>query len=298
MRADAAQPEDFGSNRSDGSVRIGFRKRAKQRSMNEAPFHVSRARDGCVWTEFYRLGRDYLLRFPDLADFIVSADGREASCALAPAASMEQVEHLWLNQVAPLARSKQGATVFHGSCVEIGGRAIAFIGESGSGKSTLAACFASLGHAFMADDGLIVRPFGVSYLAAPSHSSIRLWPDSCEALSLKDAGAESKSAIRARDGFEHCGAPRPLAVVYFLGKENETVAFTTLSARESTLLLLQSSFLLDVEDRELIATHFQRTVDFANRVTCVRLEFPRRFGELSRVTAAIVEDMGSRAPAI
>ena len=44
------------------------------------PFHVWAFPDGTVWTNFYRNGDDYLLRFPDLADFEVSADGHTVRC--------------------------------------------------------------------------------------------------------------------------------------------------------------------------------------------------------------------------
>ena len=40
--------------------------------------------DGTRWTEFYRTQTGYLLRFPELADFQVSADGLHASCCPAP----------------------------------------------------------------------------------------------------------------------------------------------------------------------------------------------------------------------
>jgi len=39
------------------------------------PFHRYTFENGTVWTEFYRTTTGYLLRFPGLADFEVSADG-------------------------------------------------------------------------------------------------------------------------------------------------------------------------------------------------------------------------------
>ena len=48
-----------------------------QAVLNEAPFHCYTVDDGTVWTEFYRSDEGYLLRFPDLADFEVSADGTD-----------------------------------------------------------------------------------------------------------------------------------------------------------------------------------------------------------------------------
>ena len=45
-----------------------------QMPTGKEPFHVWSFPDGTVWTYFYRNGSDYLLRFPELADFEVSAD--------------------------------------------------------------------------------------------------------------------------------------------------------------------------------------------------------------------------------
>ena len=121
------------------------------------PFHAWGLPDGTPWTEFYRLGGGYLLRFPELADFQVSADGLEVTCFPAPEVSEATSQHLYLNQVLPLVLSKLGKLVFHASAVEVAGGAIAFAAESGRGKSTLAASFAVSGFRFLTDDGLVVE---------------------------------------------------------------------------------------------------------------------------------------------
>ena len=68
------------------------------------PFHTWAFPDGTCWTEFYRMGGGYLLRFPDLADFQVSADGFEVTCFPALDVSEATSQHLYLNQ-APGVRS-------------------------------------------------------------------------------------------------------------------------------------------------------------------------------------------------
>jgi hypothetical protein len=121
------------------------------------PLHEWAFPDGTLWTQFYRTQTGYLLRFPDLADFEVSADGRVVEGWPAPGVTEDTAQHLYLNQVLPLALSKQGKLVFHASAVEIHGVAVAFMGASGKGKSTLAAGFASAGYRFLTDDGLMVE---------------------------------------------------------------------------------------------------------------------------------------------
>ena len=153
-----------------------------QPPVNHPPFHTWTSPDGTLWTEFHRANGGYLLRFPDLADFQVSADALAVTGFPAPEISETTVQHLYLNQVLPLVLSKLGKLVFHASAVEVGEGAIAFVAESGRGKSTLAASFAVNGFRFLTDDGLVVEAADPGYQALPSHPSIRLWEDSEAAL--------------------------------------------------------------------------------------------------------------------
>ena len=136
-------------------LRVSTRRR--QAPMGIAPFHTWALADGTPWTEFYRVNGGYLLRFPELADFEVSAAADDLICFPTPHASETTVEHLYLSQVRPLVLSKRGKLVFHASCVEVAEGAIAFVAESGRGKSTLAASFARCGFRLLTDDGLLVE---------------------------------------------------------------------------------------------------------------------------------------------
>ena len=124
-----------------------------QEPVDLEPFHQWSFPDGTVWTQFFRAGSEYLLRFPQLADFLVSAGGDTVTCYPVPGVTSDTVEHLYHNQVLPLALSKQELTTFHASAIVANGKAMAFIGESGRGKSTLAASFATRGYHVLTDDG-------------------------------------------------------------------------------------------------------------------------------------------------
>ena len=262
-----------------------------------APFHEWRFPDGTLWTQFYRRDGGYLLRFPELADFAVSADAADVACRPAPAVSAATAEHLYLNQVLPLVQSKRGQLVFHASAVELAGGAAAFVAESGRGKSTLAAGFASSGLRFLTDDGLVVeeQPDG-GFRILPSHPSIRLWEDSEAALLPPGAPAApaleytAKSRFLAGAGFAFCDAPRPLRRVYFLGEGNDAdIVFQRLGAAEALVEWVKHSFLLDIEEQALLAAHFDQLARLANRPIHYRLDYPRRYEELARVRQAIIE---------
>lgn len=268
----------------------------RQAPLGIQPFHAWAFPDGTPWTEFYRVGGGYLLRFPDLADFQVSADGLEVTCFPAPEVSQATSQHLYLNQVLPLVLSKLGKLVFHASAVEVAGGAIAFAAESGRGKSTLAASFAVSGFRFLTDDGLVVETAAQGFEVLPSHPSIRLWADSEEALiapGVETAPAlsfTSKSRFLAGDAVRFCDQPRPLRRVYFLGDGSATtLVFQRLSAAETLVEWVKHSFLLDVEERPRLASHFDQVATLANQPIHYRLDYPRRFEDLARIRQAIVE---------
>lgn len=260
------------------------------------PFHTWTFPDGMLWTEFYRADGGYLLRFPQLADFLVSADACTVTSFPAPEVPEGTARHLYLNQVLPLVLSKLGKLVFHASAVEIGSGAVAFVGESGRGKSTLAASFAVSGCRFLTDDGLVVQPSGEGFEVLPSHPSIRLWDDS-EAALIPPAARRappvhytSKARFLADDELAFCEEPRPLRRVYFLGDGSaERLEMRRLSAAETLVEWVKHSFLLDIEEQPRLASHFDQVAALANRPIHYHLDFPRRYDELSAVRQAILE---------
>jgi hypothetical protein len=277
---------------------VAFRVRTPrlQEPLRVEPFHEWVFPNGTLWTAFYRMDAAHLLRFPDLADFQISADGLNVTCFPVPHVSDTTPEHLYLNQVLPLVLSKLGKLVFHGSAVEVAGGAVAFVAESGQGKSTLAANFATSGYRFLADDGLVLEPVGGAYHVLPSHPSIRLWEDSRQMLVDRDAETArplhftSKVRFLAGKGIAHCNQPRPLLRAYFLSDGSAPeITFRRLSGSEPVVAWIKHSFLLDVEDRAMLSSHFDRVAELANRLPCYYLDYPRRFENLGRLREAIVD---------
>jgi hypothetical protein len=265
-----------------------------QAAINAEPFHRIEFPDGTVWTEFYRAGPDYLLRFPGLADFDVSKEGTTVIAYPAPTTDADTLEHLHINQVVPLALSRQGRPSFHASVVTVTGGAVAFLGETGMGKSTLAASFALAEDEFLTDDSLIIEETTAGCHAMPSHASVRLWPDSVEAL--VDGGTRRASAISystkarmlAGEALTHREESLPLLAAYLLEWESvDKVTIRALSGAERHMAWVNNSFLLDIEDRALLADHFDWTCRIAQTVPTFALDYPRDYGMLSQVRDAV-----------
>ena len=263
--------------------------------VGEAAFHQWVFPDGTLWTQFFRQGAGYLLRFPELADFEVSADGCIVQGWPAPGVPSPTVEHLYLNQVMPLALSRQAKLVLHGSAVDIGGQGVAFRGESGRGKSTLAASFASEGTRFLTDDGLLLSWVGDQCMILPSHPSIRLWEDSQDALigqSVAMAPAvsfTSKARFLAGSAISFCDEARPLRRVFFLGAGDASApTIEPLRPAEALIELVKHSFLLDIEARDMLARHFDDLTRLAELPIYFRLDYPRRYNALAAVREAVI----------
>ena len=266
-----------------------------QVGISSLPFNEWVLANGNVWTLFFRNGPNYVLRFPELVDFEMSSDGREVLSYPAPGIGEDTVVHLHLNQILPLALSRQGQLVFHASAVETADGAIAFMGVSGRGKSTLAASFAGSGFRFLTDDGLLLKKSEVGYWVQPSHPSIRLWDDSRQALVHEAAMLAPpvqytpKSRIFSDDAMAFCDHARPLRRVYFLGDGSASeVCIERMKPSEALIGLVNHSFLLDIEAQDVIAKHFDELTQLVKMPIYYRLDYPRRYEDLPRVREAII----------
>lgn len=94
---------------------------------------------------------------------------------------------------------QRGLLPLHANAIEIGGRAVAFMGPPGAGKSTLAAWFHDRGLKVIADDVCVIsfgsdgRPY-----AAPGVPRLRLWADALQ-LTGRDSEGLSRSYLNDED---------------------------------------------------------------------------------------------------
>lgn len=263
-----------------------------------APFQIWTLPDQSVWALFYRRPPGYLLRFPGMADFQISVDGLEVIALPTPGTPEASLQHLYLNQVMPLALTRQGRLVLHGSAIETHGQALAFLGPSGHGKSTLAAAFSTSGQRFLTDDGLHVDLSSGEPLVAPSHPSLRLWEDSSLALVGSSADAAPavhytrKTRFLAGDRLAFCAEPRPLRRAYLLGPGVvEKVTIRRCLPSDSFMGMVRNSFLLDIGEHGMLARHFDEIATLANLPIHYHLDYPRDYSRLPEVRAAVLRHL-------
>lgn len=231
-------------------------------------------------------------------------DGLRVIQCASPGTDEVTLEHLFLNQVLPLAQSLQGELVFHASAVSLNGGAAAFLGRSGRGKSTLAASFAAAGSAFLTDDGLHLDKRAEGYWVHPSHPSIRLWSDSREALIHADAVMSprvqytNKSRVLSDPQLAACREALPLRRVYFLGDGlANDVVIEPMSPREALIGLVNHSFMLDTSTAAVMARHFDALSQMVSLPMYFKLDYPRRYDLLDRVHQAVQQHSADERPA-
>lgn len=117
---------------------------------------------------------------------------------------------------------RRGHMVLHASAVEVGGVAVALLGDKGAGKSTSAAALVTAGHRLISDDIVALDGSGPSLRVLPGGSRLRLWPDSGQrlgAVGLTSLGRLhdqiDKGRYAAPTAAQH---PVPIERLYLLGR--------------------------------------------------------------------------------
>jgi len=258
--------------------------------------HEWRLPNGRPWLLFGKHRADFLLRFPALGDFVISADGGRVRCYPQKGTPLETIRHLFLDQVFPLILSQRGRLVLHASAILVPEGALAFLGETGRGKSTLASSLSKQGFPFLTDDCLLVKEEAGHLVGIPSYPGLRLWPETVSALFgdtprvTKVAHYTAKKRLGHGGQLPFCSAPVPLRRIYFLDTDSrERIDIHRLSPRDAFVELVKYVYLIDVGDRSILKREFERLGRIVKFPLFYRLAFPRDFALLPRVQKAILQ---------
>ena len=277
-----------------------------QAPLAEPVAHAWTRVDGSPWIDRHDTAAGTVLRLPGQADFHIDASGTRVEAWPLPQLDPATCQLLFLNNVMPMALSRQGRLVLHASAVEIDGAALVFVGLSGRGKSTLATSFALLGHALVVDDGLLLEPSAGGWMARPGEAAVRLRSDSQAWLDARlgdHAPATTavhytdKTRVAAGPALRFSQSPLPVRAVFVLGDDPDaTLQLQPLPPAQALIQLVHYSFLLDVGDRARHRLQLRHTAALAAACPVLRLDYPRRYDDLARVQQAILACAGGAAP--
>ena len=256
--------------------------------------------DGEVCIRYGRSGKDYLLRFPEAVDFLVSHSGDMVRYFAEESIPDEMVRHLLLDQVIPRIASHKGRLVLHASAVVHDGKAIIFLGDTGSGKSTLVAGFCMQDYEILTDDCILLSPDSNRTMCIPCYPGIRLWNDSYKAVVNDDRylsnisyRADKQRLIlhNAKAG-QHVSAI-PLTAIFILDdtiSQHNQVTIDPVSGAIAAMDIIKQTFVLDVHDKKNTGKLFAIASGIANSgMQIYRLGYPYEYDMLKDVQDAIVE---------
>jgi hypothetical protein len=259
-------------------------------------FHHWRIGRQRPWLSFARLDDGYLLRFPDLADFLVSGDGARIRACPSRALPDDTLRHLLLDQVLPLALSRRGRVLLHASAVHVPGLgALAFAGPTGRGKSTLAAALAARGGRILSDDCLAIDSHAGGWQVLPAYPGLRLWPDAAS-RQVPRGTPHRPVAHYTRKRRVDGGAlrfhprPSPLRALFLLsgrGAAGPPATITRCRASARLIGLVKYAYVLDIEDREYLARAFSVLASVVTSIPVLRLRVGHGHSRLADAADAI-----------
>ena len=262
-------------------------------------FHQWTDADKETWLRLADRDEDFLLRFPERGDFLISRDGRDIRCRSLPSTPQSTIRHLFLDQIVPLILSRRESLVLHASAILTPQGVIAFVGKSGQGKSTLAACFGQSGFRLLSDDYLVLRKRADDWLAIPSYPGVRLWPETSDGIfsvapqSTEIAHYTDKRRVSDPALVPFAEGASALRCLYFLNDESDAFlpepAVFPLRPREAFMKLVSCAFTLDVRDKVRLERQFVAIGQITTQLLCFRLEYARDFAMLPAVRRMIVD---------
>jgi hypothetical protein len=258
------------------------------------------------WYQCRRLrdGRTYL-RWTDVFEFLVSADGKRILYRSLRHASPESLQAYLLGQALSFTLLSLGREPLHGACIAINGRAVALLGDCGYGKSTLAAALLARGHRLVTDDLISLDVRRDVCIVHPGLPHLKLFPSVARRL----LGATGRSAamihgtskrILALSPDQSVRRPVPLATLYVLEKPRRrqlpAVQIDCLSGRDAFLEIVRGAFNLTVLDRNRYASQFAFASRLASAVPVRRLAYSRDFTVLPAACDALLADFDALRP--
>jgi hypothetical protein len=262
--------------------------------------------NGDLWQASWNAGDHYISRFPQFGSFRIQPPQMRIECAPNVGAAESTIAHLILDHAIPrLLSLKPGYLVLHASALQVENRTIAILGNSGKGKSTLAAWFGSRGYPLLTDDCLVLRKDGPAqlWLAQPSYHSVRLWPESVNALGIDESALRefahysSKRRTGKAAEFRFATGGSVLAACFVLAdSESETKhpgapAVRRLSVNDAFLELARAVFRLDAENEQVNRAEFEVLTGLVDTAPFWSLSYERKFEWLPEVEKVIIQTM-------
>lgn len=238
----------------------------------------------------------YLLRFPELCDFILDTGQRIIHVVPHDELDAYTIEHLLVDQVLPRFLANENQLLLHACAVNIHGRTVLFLGKSGWGKSTLAALFHQNGFTLYSDDCVLLKPHGQDWQAIATYPSLRLYEDSIESLvtgnSTLSPVSEYSDKQRIALAIDQELAVPAVHAMYFLSDPETVVGdilIENMRPANTCIELIERSFRLDLGNRTQSRQLMTAAAALTQSVPAYRLSYPHDFENNARLLARLLQ---------
>lgn len=198
--------------------------------------------------------------YPDGVQFIVQAAGDRVLGLCPPDSTLVDLATYLTGPVLGFLLRLRGVVSLHASAIQVGDKAVMFVGDAGAGKSTTAAMFTRLGYKVITEDVAALSNEHGSLKVRSGYTDVALWPDavtllygSSDALPRFTAGWEKRRLDLAAAG-AFAGRSVPLGAVYMLSNRGgvpDAPCVTSMSTGEAMVELLANIYGNRLFHREL-----------------------------------------------
>jgi hypothetical protein len=261
---------------------------------------------GEPWLQKATLSGKHLLRFPRLAEFVVSNDGKQIQYHGDNGTPKETLRHLLLDHVLPLTLSLRGIEALHATAVRTPTGVWAFTGASGVGKSTLAAYLVQSGLQVLCDDCLVFREDHEQLLIVPGYPGVRLWQDALAVLTSLPGTiipamheGQKQRIVFDTTAESFPNTVQPITRIYSLVRQPSSEKqlgdaeprIEQLSPRDACVELLLQLYRFDSSDRTTIVRQLGFLERLVSHVAVRRLYYPSRLSALPELRRILCEDL-------
>ena len=262
-------------------------------------FHEWQDADGEISMLSVEIDGRYLLRFPEIVDFLISSSGDTVLYYPISNIPEETIRHLILDQVIPRILGQQGHLVLHASAVQLqDGKAVVFLGDTGWGKSTLASSYYENGGQLVTDDCLLIKIVDNKVFCVPNYYGLRLYPDSAEAIFKTHkqykpvAHYTSKERLILHSIESKTKGLIPISSIFLLSDPSEecldSVNVQKVEGAEKIMAIVKQSFLMNIKDKTVVSKQFRNASEVTELSPAIfRLSYTRDYELLTEVRDAV-----------
>ncbi len=214
----------------------------------------------------------HLLSFEDTCEVVVDAAARRITVHMVEGVDPAMGAVLVAGTVLSYVLMLRGETVLHASAVDVGGRAVAFVGASGMGKTTLATLLCRDGGLLITDDvlRLSAQPDG-GFGCHLGATELRLRPSAARLSEdfaqggMHRATADQRRALSVPSATQD-GVPLAALLIPRPRRGCDEVSLTRVDGIAAVLALLSFPRILGVRDPGMQGTLFEQMSDVVARV--------------------------------